>query len=368
MRYSDSETQQLLRSTTRSYLAAEFPPERLYEIESGESPLSSDELQKLAGMGWLGLIGPEPAGGGGLGLLDAAVVIEEFGYAAVPAPVAFSNVAADLLARAKLGDSARHLGNLTGGRQTYTVSESTRASDAEPASYSSPTAVAGRLHGTLPRVPFATTADWVLAPLTLDGQPAFAAFALDGARIDETHLLDRASYADIHLEDVRLDRATILATGDDALELHDRCDALVTALSLIETAGMMQRTLELTGQYITDRVQFGQPIAKFQAARHRAADLLMQTETTRWAAFHALWRFEQDPTDSDEIWLAKHWAVRAADRVFQVSHLLHGGVGVDIEYPLHLYTQAIAAFAVRGGGMSEMVERTLEGLDLTPRR
>ncbi len=368
MRYSDSETQQLLRNTTRSYLAAQFPPERLYAIESGDAPLMEDELQKLTGMGWLGLIAPDTAGGGGLGLVDAAVVIEEFGYAAVPAPVIVSNVAADLISRAKLGDAPRHLDNLTGGKQTYTVSESTRASDAEAASYSSPTAVAGRLHGTLPRVPFASLANWVLAPLTLDGQPAFAAFALEGARLEQTRLLDRATYADVHLEDVQLGHTTILATGDDALALHDRCDALVTALSLIEAVGLMQRTLEMTSQYITERVQFGQPIAKFQAARHRAADLLMQTETTRWAAYHALWRFEQDPADTSEIWLAKHWAVRAADRVFHVSHLLHGGVGVDADYPLHLYTQAIAAFAVRGGGMSEMVERTLEGLELTPRR
>lgn len=366
MQYADSETQQLLRATTRSYLAAEFPPERLYAIESGDAPLSVDELQKLADMGWLGLIAP--GSGGGLGLTDAAAVIEEFGYAAVPAPVAVSNVAADLLSRAKLGDPRRHLENLAGGRQSYTVSESTRASDAEPASYSSPTAVAGRLHGTLPRVPFAQVADWVLAPLTLDGQPAFAAFALDGARLDETRLMDRATYADVHLDDVPLDRATVLATGDLALDLHDRCDALVTALSLVETVGMMQRTLEMTAQYITERVQFGQPIAKFQAARHRAADLLTQTETARWAAYHALWRFEENANDTDEIWLAKHWAIRAADRVYQVSHLLHGGVGVDIEYPLHLYTQAIAAFAVRGGGMSEMVDRTLESLELTPRR
>jgi hypothetical protein len=58
--------------------------------------------------------------------------------------------------------------------------------------------------------------------------------------------------------------------------------------------------------------------------------------------------------------------VRAADRVFQISHLLHGGVGVGMEHPLHLFTQGIAAFAVRGGTMSEMVSRTLQSLRLAP--
>jgi alkylation response protein AidB-like acyl-CoA dehydrogenase len=128
---------------------------------------------------------------------------------------------------------------------------------------------------------------------------------------------------------------------------------------------MMQRILELTSSYISNRVQFGQPVAKFQAARHRAAELLMQTETTRWAAYHALWRVQEDPSDSGEVWLAKNWAVRAADRVYQICHLLHGGVGMGIEYPLHLFSLGVAAFAVRGGTMNEMVDRTIESMNLS---
>ncbi len=90
----------------------------------------------------------------------------------------------------------------------------------------------------------------------------------------------------------------------------------------------------------------------------------MQADTTRWIAYHALWRFQEEPADTKEIWLAKHWAVRAAERVYEISHLLHGGVGVGIEYPLHLYTQGVAAFAVRGGTMNEMVARTVESMSL----
>jgi len=109
-------------------------------------------------------------------------------------------------------------------------------------------------------------------------------------------------------------------------------------------------------------VLFGRRIGSFQAARHRAAELLMQTESTRWAAYHALWRFELDPNDTQEIWLTKHWAIRAADRVYQNSHMLHGGIGVGTEYPLHLFTQQVAGFAVRAGTMNEMVSRTVRWL------
>ncbi len=85
----------------------------------------------------------------------------------------------------------------------------------------------------------------------------------------------------------------------------------------------------------------------------------MATEMTRWAAYHALWRFQEDAQDTEEIWLAKHYAARATDRVYQHSHMLHGGVGVGTEYPLHLFTQGITALAVRNGSMNELTERAL---------
>ena len=131
---------------------------------------------------------------------------------------------------------------------------------------------------------------------------------------------------------------------------------------------MMLRVMEMTGEYISNRVQFGQPIAKFQAARHHAADLLMAAETTRWTAYHALWRFQRDPAHSEGIWLAKHWAIRAAKSAFEITHMLHGGIGVGLEYPLHLYTQGIAAFAVRDGSMNEMTGRLLDSLEPSAER
>jgi alkylation response protein AidB-like acyl-CoA dehydrogenase len=145
-----------------------------------------------------------------------------------------------------------------------------------------------------------------------------------------------------------------LAQGAEAEALHERCDALCTAFGPIELAGLMQRVTEMTAEYISNRVQFGQPIAKFQAARHHAADMLMQTQTARWTAYHAS-TASRATVGYREIWLAKHWAIRASQTVFELAHLLHGGVGVGTEYPLHLLTQAMAAFAVRSGDMNEVV-------------
>lgn len=353
MRFDDSEAQKILRTTARSFLAERFPWERLYAIEQGQDNITAADVDAFEGMGWLGLLAPESTGGGGLSLLEAAVVIEELGYAAVPAPVLVSNVAADLLSNTR-ADLAR-------GQKLYTVSLSRRRASPAAGDQPSLSANGGKLSGSLPLVPFAGLSDFMLTPLTIDGEPAFAALPLDGTQRDEAGLI-HSTAAHVRFDAMPLDRAVVLATGAHAEALRERCEALVTTLLLIEQAGLMQRILTMTSQYISNRVQFGQPIAKFQAARHRAAELLMQTETTRWAAYHAMWRFQEDPSDTSEIWLTKHWAIRAADRVYQIAHLLHGGVGVGMEYPLHLFTLNMTALAVLGGTMSEMVDRTAERL------
>ncbi len=365
MQFGDSETQRLLRNTARSYLADNYPWERLYDIESGKERLTEADLEGFANLGWFGLLAPESAGAGGASLLEAAVVIEEFGYAGVPAPVSVGNVAAALLS--SVADSSRVgdlLASLAAGKRVFAVNEATRRRS-QTQSARAPDSLAasdGRLSGLLPMVPFADIAHFVLTPLALDGEPAFVAVSLEGAQLQQVKVLDRVTYANARFQGADLQPSVVLATGKNAEALHERCDALVTGFALIELAGMMQRILEMTAEYITQRVQFGQPIAKFQAARHRAAELLMQTETTRWAAYHALWRLQESPSETEELWLAKHWAVRAADRVYQISHLLHGGVGVGSEYPLHLFTQGVAAFAVRGGAMNELVDRTIESI------
>jgi alkylation response protein AidB-like acyl-CoA dehydrogenase len=151
--------------------------------------------------------------------------------------------------------------------------------------------------------------------------------------------------------------------GGGVTALRDRCDALQTALSLMELSGMLQKVMEMTAEYISNRVQFGQPIAKFQAARHHAADILMQAQSTRWAAYHAIWLYERD-ADASELWLAKHQAIRASQKVYEWTHLLHGGIGVGMEYPLHLYTQGLTGFSARNGSINEMISRTLDGLGL----
>jgi alkylation response protein AidB-like acyl-CoA dehydrogenase len=338
--------------------------ERLYALERGDAQLDASDLRELADLGWLALLAPADVGGAHVAALEAGVVMDECGYAAASLPLTVSNVAASVMAAAP-ASFAGHLGALASGGAQYTIDAANRRRAGPPADPLRRERSA--LVGSMWSVPFGATASFALAPVQIDGASAFALIALEDAKRENVSTLDRCSSAHVRFDRAAEDAVCAFASGDLAEELRERCDALVTAFSVLEMAGLLQRVLEMTVEYISNRVQFGQPIAKFQAARHRAAELLTLADTVRWTAYHALWTFEQDPHDTSEIWHAKHWATRAAERAFQVSHLLHGGVGVGTEYPLHLYTQALAAQAVRAGGMDEMVSRTLERLPIAPR-
>ena len=354
MRFEDSETQKLLRTTVRSFLADRFPWERLYAIENAEGDLAPEDLKSFADLGWLGLLAPATEGGAAISLTEAAVVIDEFGYAGAPSSVAVSNIVADALGRLSDTEARNHLGRLTRGKARYTIGGGNLALKG------------GELRGSLQLVPHGNTADHVLAVLDIDGELGIGLVRADASRASPLLALDHRSYADLDFEGATAADVLVLATGDEARATNERWQNLIAAFSVVEMAGLLARIKDLTGEYISNRVQFGQPIAKFQAARHHAADLLAAAETTRWVAYHALWELDRDPQETTGIWLARHWAIRAARQAVELTHLLHGGVGVGMEYPLHLLTQSLASLAVRGGTLDDATARTLASLGFAP--
>lgn len=352
MRFEDSETQKLLRTTTRSFLADRFPWEKLYALERTEGELGADDLTSFADMGWLGLLAPAEAGGAGLALVEAAVIIDEFGYAGVPSPVVVSNIVADALARLPGSPAREHLISLVQGTARYSLSDGVLELSN------------GSLRGALRFVPCGASSDYVLTPTVAGGEPGICLANARAGQATALRALDRRSYADIEFDGVPGEGVLVLATGTEAQAIRERCRSLAAGFAVVEMAGLLNRIKEMTGEYISNRIQFGQPIGKFQAARHHAADLLAAAETTRWAAYHSLWQLDRDPGDSAGIWLARHWAIRAARQAIEVTHLLHGGVGVGMEYPLHILTQTLASLAAQAGTLDEMTERALASLGL----
>ena len=102
-------------------------------------------------------------------------------------------------------------------------------------------------------------------------------------------------------------------------------------------AGACDAAVKLTATYTTEREQFGKPIATFQAVGQRAADAYIDTEAVRLTAWQAAWRLAEGLPATIEVAVAKYWADEGAQRVVHAAQHLHGGMGVDRDYPLHRY-------------------------------
>jgi alkylation response protein AidB-like acyl-CoA dehydrogenase len=100
-------------------------------------------------------------------------------------------------------------------------------------------------------------------------------------------------------------------------------------------AGVCELALRTTATYTSERKQFDTPIATFQAVAHRCADAYIDTEAVRLTAYQAAWRLAEGMPAAEELAIAKFWAAEGADRVVHAAQHLHGGIGVDLDYPVH---------------------------------
>ena len=103
-------------------------------------------------------------------------------------------------------------------------------------------------------------------------------------------------------------------------------------------------------EYTKTREQFGKPIATFQAVGQRAADAYVDAEAVRLTAWQAAWRLSEGLPADDELATAKYWAAEGGQRVVHAAVHLHGGVGVDRDYPLHRYFLLDRADRAHPGG------------------
>jgi 3-oxocholest-4-en-26-oyl-CoA dehydrogenase beta subunit len=222
------------------------------------------------------------------------------------------------------------------------------------------------LRGTKACVPAAFAADAVLVPAlckTADGSSTGVGVFLvapraAGVTLDRQTTTTGRPEAIIELADapVEGDRRLGGADADGATIVQVITDYATTALCILE-AGACAAALELTAEYTKTRVQFEKPIATFQAVGQRAADAYVDTEAIRLTAWQAASRLAAGLPAGSEIAVAKYWAAEGGQRVVHAASHLHGGVGVDRDYPLHRYFLLTRQIELTLGGANESLRR-----------
>jgi alkylation response protein AidB-like acyl-CoA dehydrogenase len=102
-------------------------------------------------------------------------------------------------------------------------------------------------------------------------------------------------------------------------------------------AGVSAEALRITAEYVSRRKQFGRPIGEFQAVQQRLADAYIDLEAMRWTMWQAAWRVAEGLPCEREAAIARFWASEAGPRIASTAQHVHGGIGVDLDYPIHRY-------------------------------
>jgi alkylation response protein AidB-like acyl-CoA dehydrogenase len=216
------------------------------------------------------------------------------------------------------------------------------------------------LTGVKACVPSGTFADAVLvtARIEPDGVAVFLIdFSADGLTVERQMANNGQPEGLITLSGVSVGPDALLGgVADGPAIIEWMVQRSTTALALAQ-AGAAAASIALVAEYTKNREQFGKPIATFQAVGQRAADAYVDTEAIRLTAWQAAWRLAEGLPADKEIAVAKFWAADGGQRVVHAAVHLHGGVGVDREYPLHRFFLNTKHIELTLGGATDQLLR-----------
>lgn len=349
MDFSTTEAAADLDSLVRTITESVCTAQHHRELDGLDERFDSDLWIKLVDADILSAAAPEALGGGGYGVLEQTAVLEALGrqLAAVPYLQSVVLAAGSL---AKFGSESlqqQWARPAVSGEKILTVALSGEMGEGPVAATGSPDA-GYRLTGTRTQVPYGPVADALLVPAeTSMGTAVFVIRATDpGVTVTSLDTTGNGSSGHLEFQGVKAGTDRIVG-GSDVVDWLDTHQTLgLTAYQL----GVLTRALELTAEYAREREQFGRPIGSFQAVAQRLADGYIDTKALRLTLTQAAWRLGEDLPADIEVRTAAFWAAEAGHRVAHTVVHVHGGVGIDIDHPVHRYFLAAkqAEFALGG--------------------
>jgi alkylation response protein AidB-like acyl-CoA dehydrogenase len=347
--FAFSEEQEAFRETLRRFLAEKSPTAEIFRCM--ETPAGYDAAvwkQMAQELGLQGLHLPESFGGQGFGFLELGITLEEMGRALLCAPF-FSTVclAADALLQSGDADAqAAFLPGIASGETVATLALLDEGDIWDPASVTLEFQRGGdgyRLDGAKRLVTDGATAALILVAARQPGTRGpegitLLAVAADAPGLGATPV--ESLDATRKLADLRFEGTPARLVGGEgaaAAALQRTLDRACVALAA-ESAGAAQHCLQDAVDYAKQRVQFARPIGSFQAIKHKCAEVLLEVESARAAAYWACWAAESQP---EELPLAASVAKSFCDEAFVRASSenlhVHGGMGFTWESDCHLY-------------------------------
>lgn len=351
MKFSLNDSQAQIRELANKILQEQVTEERLRELDKRELGQRFDReiWQQLATAGLLGIAIDEAYGGMGFDFFSLSLLLEEVGrsVAAVPAATSLAGAAAVIQAFGSETQKQRFLPAVAAGDSVLTValSEAMSGSNTAPLTTSAVADGEGyKVSGVKHYVPYAEHADVIVVSANVASGENILVLVdpkQAGVNLVAINTTNAEPQSIVEMTDVVISTANVLAVSnaaDQAIQYAVNC--MITAYCSIQT-GATDAATRMTAKYTGERKQFNQPIAAFQAVAQRAADAYIDVECLRLCTQQAACLLSDEGLDidgqraiNDAVSIAKVWAGDAGHRVSYSAQHLHGGTGVDREYPL----------------------------------
>jgi alkylation response protein AidB-like acyl-CoA dehydrogenase len=365
MDFDFSEEQYMFRDSIRSFLEASYGFDRARHAGGEFDPKLWAELND---MGTFSMLVPEEFGGLGLSFIDVSLVLEEYGRALVPSPIAETIIATDLIANH--GTSAQKekwLPLIAGGnlKVVPAIVEADAGYDPEDISVTAvPSGKGWRVSGRKLLVPHAAIADVILVGVRFDKGGELGLVMVEpgrgGITFREHSTLDLLNqYYEVTFDSVEIQRNDVLggeASPGAVKRLFDASGMSAAA----QMTGIASKVLDEAVTYAGQRVQFGKPIGSFQAIKHRCADMAVSIDASRSAAYYAAWAVAEHSSDVGKaVSIAKSFCGDTSRFVCNEGIQLHGGIGFTWELGLHLYLRRAKMLESSFGDATYHRERVL---------
>lgn len=346
MNFDLNEEQEVIRDLAEQVFAGQSTVDRVKATEKGDG-FDRETWVQLAASGVQALCVPEDEGGSGFGAVELSLALMAQGRHVALVPLWTTGVFSLALSDYGTAEQRAVLNGVADGSKVVTVALAEFGANdiSRPATTAIVNGDRVQLKGTKPAVPYASHADVALVSVSLaDGTPTLVLLPLDTPGVTVVPVSTTNHEPHAHLEiDCSLPVSAILGSDANGRSDHDGREMLrsvfeysVVALASIQV-GVAEGSLALTAAHLSSRKQFGKPLSAFQATTQRAADGYITTEAMRVTALNAAWRLAEGFDARRDVAVAAYWASEGAQQVVTAGQHLHGGIGSDIDYPVHRY-------------------------------
>lgn len=354
MDFSFTEEQEMLRKIARDFLTTECPKDLVRQMVKDEKGYTSELWKKMAELGWMGLIIPEEYGGIGGNFLDVVVLLEEMGRACLPGP--FFSSLIGTLAILEAGNEPQKkelLPKIAQGELLSTLAISEPGVGYEMNTIQCQAMLKGKeyvINGTKLFVENAHVADLIVcAARSKDGtgHQGITLFLTDAKSPNLTCTLIETIAGDkqceVSFQGVRVPQGSILGELGRGEECLKSLLQVAAVAKCAEMLGGAQQVLDMTVNYVKERIQFDHPIGTLQAIQHHCANMLIDLEGIRYITYLAAWKVNEGVPFSKEAAIAKAWASEAYRRISDLAHQCHGAIGFCEDHDLPLYSKRAKA-------------------------